>query len=96
MNVFSGIKSLQDIAVGSGFGFRYDLNYFVVRIDLGFKTFDQLWSEEYDQFEFSNRWNQIKLTINHIIEHGYDRNLANEIVQYNYNHLQQLMAKEHG
>ena len=63
---------------------------------LGFKTFDQLWSEDYDCYEFPNRWNQIKLVINHIIEHGYDRNLANKIVQYNYNHLQQLMAKKHG
>ena len=63
---------------------------------LGFKTFDQLWSEDYDCYEFPGRWDQIKLVINHIIEHGYDRNLANEIVQYNYNHLQQLMAKEHG
>jgi hypothetical protein len=62
---------------------------------LGFKTFDQLWSEKYDQFEFPNRWNQIKLVINHIIEHGYDCNLANEIVQYNYNHLQQLMKRTH-
>jgi hypothetical protein len=63
---------------------------------LGFKTFDQLWSEDYDRYEFPNRWNQIKLVINHIIEHGYDRNLANEIVQYNYNHLQQLMKGTHG
>ena len=63
---------------------------------LGFKTFEQLWPEDYDQYEFPKRWDQIKLTINHIIEQGYDRNLANEIVQYNYNHLQQLMAKEHG
>jgi hypothetical protein len=63
---------------------------------LGFKTFDQLWPEDYDQYEFPRRWDQIKLTINYIIEHGYDRNLANEIVQYNYNHLQQLIAKEHG
>jgi len=62
---------------------------------LGFKTFEQLWPEDYDQYEFPKRWDQIKLTINHIIEQGYDRNLANEIVQYNYNHLQQLMAKKH-
>jgi hypothetical protein len=37
--VFSGIKSLEDIAVGSGFGFRYDFNFFVVRLDFGFKTY---------------------------------------------------------
>ena len=38
--VFQGLKSLQDIAVGSGFGLRYDLGFFVIRIDLGFKTYN--------------------------------------------------------
>lgn len=37
---FSGIKSLSDIAIGSGFGFRYDFNFFVVRLDWGFKTYN--------------------------------------------------------
>lgn len=37
---FNGLKSLEDIAVGSGFGLRYDFNFFVVRIDTGFKTYD--------------------------------------------------------
>lgn len=37
---FTGIKSLENTAVGSGFGFRYDLNFFVVRLDLGFKTYN--------------------------------------------------------
>jgi outer membrane protein assembly factor BamA len=37
---FSGLKSLENIAVGSGFGFRYDFNFFVVRFDLGFKTYN--------------------------------------------------------
>jgi len=37
---FTGIKSLENIAVGSGFGFRYDLSFFVVRLDLGFKTYN--------------------------------------------------------
>ena len=38
--VFSGLKSLENIAVGSGFGFRYDFNFFVIRLDLGFKTYN--------------------------------------------------------
>ena len=38
--VFSGLKSLEDIAVGSGIGFRYDFNFFVLRLDFGFKTYD--------------------------------------------------------
>ena len=37
---FTGLKSLQNIAVGSGFGFRYDFNFFVIRLDLGFKTYN--------------------------------------------------------
>ena len=61
---------------------------------LGYKTFDQLWPEEYDRSEGQTRWNQIKLTIDYIIEHGYDRNLANEIVQYNYNLLQETISQE--
>jgi len=37
---FNGIKSLKDIALGSGFGIRYDFTYFVLRGDLGFKTYN--------------------------------------------------------
>ena len=37
---FTGLKSLENTAVGSGFGFRYDLSFFVVRFDLGFKTYN--------------------------------------------------------
>jgi outer membrane protein assembly factor BamA len=37
---FNGIESFKDLAFGSGLGFRYDFNFFVVRFDLGFKTYD--------------------------------------------------------
>ncbi len=37
---FTGFDSLKDVAVGSGFGLRYDFNFFVVRFDLGFKTYN--------------------------------------------------------
>ncbi len=56
-NQFTGLRSLDDIAVGSGFGFRYDLSFFVVRIDMGFKTFNpavgygRKWFRDYN---FSN------------------------------------------
>lgn len=37
---FNGISSLADIALGSGFGIRYDFEYFVFRVDIGFKTYN--------------------------------------------------------
>ncbi len=46
---FNGIESLKDIAIGSGFGIRYDFNYFIIRLDLGFKTYNP-------QLDESKRW----------------------------------------
>lgn len=37
---FTNLNSLKDIAVGSGFGLRYDFDFFVLRFDTGFKTYD--------------------------------------------------------
>ena len=37
---FSSFSSLKDIAVGSGFGLRYDFGFAVARLDIGFKTYD--------------------------------------------------------
>ncbi|MEX0273118.1 MAG: BamA/TamA family outer membrane protein [Flavobacteriaceae bacterium] len=37
---FRGLDSLADIALGTGFGVRYDLTYFLLRLDLGFKTYN--------------------------------------------------------
>ncbi|MGL2993161.1 BamA/TamA family outer membrane protein [Flavobacterium sp. TSSA_36] len=37
---FSSLKDLSEMALGTGFGLRYDLNFFVVRFDLGFKTYN--------------------------------------------------------
>lgn len=45
---FRGFNSVQDIAVGSGFGFRYDFSFLVLRLDLAFKM-----HEPYLQ---GNRW----------------------------------------
>lgn len=42
---FNGIKSLKETALGTGFGFRYDFNFFVVRLDLGFKTYNPAFPE---------------------------------------------------
>ncbi|AUC86686.1 hypothetical protein CW731_08710 [Polaribacter sp. ALD11] len=37
---FKDLSSLKDIAIGSGLGVRYDLNFFVLRLDVGFKTYE--------------------------------------------------------
>lgn len=46
---FTGFNSLKDIAVGSGFGLRYDFSFFVFRFDIGFKTYDPFYQD-------NNRW----------------------------------------
>ncbi len=51
---FNGFSSFKDLALGSGLGFRYDFNFFVVRFDLGFKTYNpgrtegDRWFKEYN------------------------------------------------
>ncbi len=37
---FTGLESLGDTALGTGFGLRYDFTFFVLRADLGFKTYN--------------------------------------------------------
>lgn len=54
--IFENWRSLEDIAVGSGFGVRYDFGFFVARMDIGFKTYNpaelgQRWFRDYN---FSN------------------------------------------
>ena len=46
---FTNLKSLEDIALGTGFGLRYDFTYFVLRADLGLKTYNPA-------NEISKRW----------------------------------------
>lgn len=46
---FTGFDSLKDIAIGSGFGFRYDLSFILIRLDLGFKTYEPY-------LEKGNKW----------------------------------------
>ncbi len=38
--VFKGFKSLKNTALGTGFGIRYDFGIFVLRGELGFKTYN--------------------------------------------------------
>ena len=37
---FNGFKSFRDMALGTGFGLRYDFGFFVIRGDFGFKTYN--------------------------------------------------------
>lgn len=37
---FNGLSSFRDLAFGTGLGLRYDFNFFVVRFDVGFKTYN--------------------------------------------------------
>ena len=39
-STFNSFSALRDIAVGSGFGLRYDFGLFVLRGDIGFRTYD--------------------------------------------------------
>ncbi len=48
---FDSFSSLEDIAIGSGFGLRYDFSFLVFRADLGFKTYEPYLSN-------GNRWFQ--------------------------------------
>lgn len=46
---FDGLESLKDIALGTGLGLRYDFSFFVLRFDIGFKTYDPA-------YPVNNRW----------------------------------------
>lgn len=51
---FNGFESFRDLALDTGFGFRYDFSFFVVRFDVGFKTYNpglpenSRWFKEYN------------------------------------------------
>ena len=56
---FTGFDSLKDTAVGSGFGIRYDLSFILVRLDLGFKTYEPYLSEGTKWFQNYNFGNAV-------------------------------------
>lgn len=51
---FRSLEDLKDLAVASGFGLRYDFDFFVFRLDVGFKTHNpalpkgERWFKEYN------------------------------------------------
>ncbi len=52
-STFTSLKSLQNIALGTGVGLRLDFNFFVFRLDFGFKTYNPAkeynkWFKEYN------------------------------------------------
>ena len=54
---FEGFKSLKNIALGSGFGIRQDFSFFVVRVDIGFRTYDPAINDNkkwFRDYNFSN------------------------------------------
>ena len=46
---FNNLSDLNELAIGTGFGLRYDFNFFVLRLDTAFKTYNPA-------KEKSNRW----------------------------------------
>lgn len=47
--VFTGFGNLEELALGSGFGLRLDFDFFILRGDVGFKTYNPALSQ-------GNRW----------------------------------------
>ncbi len=51
---FDGLQDLSELAIASGLGLRYDFGFFVLRFDVGFKTYDparlegQRWFKDYN------------------------------------------------
>lgn len=58
---FTSLSDLKNIAVGTGTGLRYDFNFFVLRLDVGFKTYDPAREEGdrwFKNYNFRNAvWN---------------------------------------
>jgi len=54
---FTGLESLKEIALGTGFGVRWDLDFVALRLDLGFKTYDPAFPETdrwFREYNFAN------------------------------------------
>ncbi len=54
---FKGFNSLDEFGVGAGFGLRYDVKYFIIRLDIGFKAHDPFYKNQnrwFTDFNFKN------------------------------------------
>jgi hypothetical protein len=56
---FTGFESFKDLAVGSGLGIRYDLSFILVRLDLGFKTYEPYLNNGSKWFQHYNFGNAV-------------------------------------
>jgi outer membrane protein assembly factor BamA len=56
---FNSFSSLGDIAIGSGFGLRYDFGFAVFRFDIGFKTYDPSYPSGHRWFNDYNFTNAV-------------------------------------
>jgi len=55
--IFNSIESLNDVAIGSGIGLRYDFDFFILRFDTGFKTYNPTYPKNkrwLKDFNFNN------------------------------------------
>ncbi|PRP68367.1 translocation and assembly module lipoprotein TamL [Nonlabens agnitus] len=55
--VFNEFQDLENLAIGSGFGVRYDFGFFVLRFDIGFKTYNPALSKDrrwFTEYNFAN------------------------------------------
>jgi hypothetical protein len=60
-------------------------NYLQYLRDLGFRTFNSVWDESYDNFEGINRWQQMKKVVQYIINNPSIISQTKSIVEYNKN-----------
>ena len=52
--IFNSFESLNDIAIGSGIGLRYDFDFFILRFDTGFKTYNPTYQKNQRWFKDLN------------------------------------------
>lgn len=60
---FDSIKDLRDLAVSSGFGLRYDFNFFTIRTDFGMKTYDPSQQKENKWFSGYRKLSNVLLNV---------------------------------
>jgi hypothetical protein len=67
------------------------INYLKNLKKLGFKTFDSVWDEDYDNYSGHERWQKIKPVIQTIIDNPMIVNKCQSIVEHNKNILEKII-----